>query len=219
MKIDASVMSRARSHLCYWAALSLTLLGAGCANQTPNRLTLAPASIQAHAYCESVDINGRFFAQFERDNNPESWNGSFSWTQSPQGLAVTLQSPFGQTLATITVNESGATLTQSGQAPRRAADVDALARNALGWPLPISNLRDWLQAYAVTANGNRILATSQSTAPIVTRDGWRLHYVSWLNNEETGMQDVPKRIDMERDTQEAGELRMRLVVTSVAFRK
>jgi len=167
-----------------------------------------------HAYSESIDIGGRFSAQFQRNAKPESWSGNFTWAQTPQTTTVALQSPLGQTLATIVVNANGATLIQSDQAPRSAANVDALVEEALGWPLPISNLRDWLQAYAVDADGKRVLATRSSTATIATHDGWRINYLSWQDDNEVGMQNVPKRIDMERDTSEAGKVAMRLVITS-----
>ena len=173
---------------------------------------VAPAS--PHAYRDAVDISGRFSAQFEHNAKPESWSGNFTWTQTSQGTTVALQSPLGQTLATIVIDPRTATLIQSDQAPRRAANVDALVEEALGWPLPISNLRDWLQAYAVGADGIRILATPASTATIVTRDGWRLNYRSWQDDNDVGMQNVPKRIDMERETTEAGKVAMRLVITS-----
>ena len=173
----------------------------------------AATSVLPHAYREAVDISGRFTAQFQRNAKPESWSGSFTWAQTSQGTTVALQSPLGQTLATIVIDPGSATLIQSDQAPRHAANVDALAEQALGWPLPISNLRDWLQAYTVGSDGTRIMATPASTATIVTRDGWRLNYLSWQDDNDVGMQNVPKRIDMERDTAEAGRVAMRLVIT------
>lgn len=208
-------MQRLGRRSCCCAVLMLPLLFAACAIQP--RLSASGGTellLSPHAYCESINIGGRFSAQFQRNDKSEAWNGSFTWAQSPEGTTVVLQSPLGQTLATIAINAGNATLTRSGQAPRSATDVDALVEDALGWPLPISNLRDWLQAYAVTTDGKRILATPQSTGTIATRDGWRIRYVSWQDNNEIAMQDVPKRIDMERDTVEAGKVLMRLVITS-----
>jgi outer membrane lipoprotein LolB len=194
-------------------ALPLLLL-AGCANHARLLANGQAAALPARVYSESININGRFSAQFQRNDKPESWNGSFTWIQSPRDITVTLQSPLGQTLATININESIATLIQSGHPTRSAANVDALVEDALGWPLPISNLRDWLQAYVVTSDGKRIMATPQSTDTIVTRDGWRIRFVSWQDDDAVGAQSVPKRIDMERDTVEAGTVAMRLVISN-----
>jgi outer membrane lipoprotein LolB len=202
------------TRLAHWyLALALPWFLAGCANLPPPR-TGGSAVVQPHTYSESVDISGRFSAQFEHNGKPESWSGNFTWAQTPQNTTVALQSPLGQTLATIVTDTTSATLIQSGQAPRSAANVDALAEEALGWPLPISNLREWLQAYTIGADGKRVLATPASNATIAAPDGWRINYLSWQDDNEVGMQNVPKRIDMERETDQAGRVAMRLVITS-----
>ena len=210
-----AVFKRGARWRCRYVAVALaaTLALAGCAN-LQHSPPAGSMQVVPHAYSESVDIGGRFTAQFQRSAKPESWSGNFTWAQTPQATTVTLQSPLGQTVATIVVDADHATLTQSDQAPRSAANVDALVEQALGWPLPISNLRDWLQAYAVDADGTRILATPATTATIATRDGWRIKYLTWQDDNDVGMQNVPKRIDMERDTAEAGKVAMRLIVTS-----
>ena len=195
---------------------AVVALLAGCSSLAPAPHATTPAL--PRNYSESIDIGGRFSAQFQRAGKPESWNGNFNWTQSPQRTTVTLQSPFGQTLATIAVDRDSATLTQSGKAPRRAANVDALALNTLGWPLPVSNLRNWLQGFAVGTDGQTVTASPQSADTIATRDGWRIRYVSWQDdNGNHGTADaratVPKRIDMERNTDEAGNVQMRLVIS------
>ncbi|MFI4940815.1 MAG: outer membrane lipoprotein LolB [Burkholderiales bacterium] len=214
MKQTARVMLRL-AHYSTCCALALPLLLAGCASQTRNPAPgNATSVLPTRTYSEAIDIDGRFSVELRRHDKTEVWNGNFSWTQSAQGATVTLQSPLGQTLAMIAVNGATATLTQSGKPQRSAANVDALAEEALGWPLPISDLHDWLQAYVVTADGKRIMATPQSTAMIVTRDGWHIVFTSWQKDDEIGARDVPKRIDMERDTVEAGKVLMRLVITS-----
>lgn len=196
------------------AALALSFFLAGCMGLPRVPPNDANASAAPHAYVEAVDIGGRFSAQFQHNDKPESWSGNFAWAQTPQGVTVSLQSPLGQTLATIVIDTANATLTQPNRPPRSAANVDALVEDALGWPLPVSNLRDWLQAYAIDADGKRIVATPDSSATIATRDGWRIRYLSWQDDNEVGMQNVPKRIDMERDTAAAGKVAMRLVITS-----
>jgi len=196
-----------------FAASSIVLLAllAACASPAPRPLTQTTGP---RTYRENIDISGRFSAQFQRNGKPESWSGGFDWSQSPQLTTVTLHSPLGQTLATIVVDPDSATLTQSGRAPRRAADVDSLAQDTLGWPLPVSNLRNWLQGYAKGADGQMIAATPQATAVITTPDGWHIRYISWQENNEYAGQDVPKRIDMERETVEAGQVQMRLVISN-----
>ncbi|WP_337587214.1 outer membrane lipoprotein LolB [Janthinobacterium fluminis] len=157
--------------------------------------TAVPPSAQPVApYRDSVELAGRLMVNYQRDDKPESLSGKFVWQQRGERVDVSLASPLGSTIATIAVAPGLATLTQAGQAPRAAADVDALSAQALGWPLPVSGLRDWLQGYAVGADGGRFVA-SPLHASVTTRDGWRLNFVSWQDGAGAPR---PKRIDAER---------------------
>ncbi len=180
---------------------------AGC--QTVPTTPAGPAL----TYREAIDIDGRFTTQYEQNGKPQSVSGSFEWSQSPQKTVVTLLSPLGQTVATITATAQGATLTQADRPPKSAPDVDALFSETLGWPLPVSNLRNWMQGQVTDDRGRHIGATPQTVNTIDTADGWRLQYVSWQDND-TGGPSIPKRIDMERDTSYAGRVQMRLVISN-----
>ena len=201
-----SVFSR-RSALL---ALSSLLLAA-CAQ-------LAPQNEQAHTgatrtatrrYHQAIELDGRLSVQYQQNGQDQGLHGSFRWRQSAQHTTVTLMSPLGQILAVIDVDPGRATLTQSGQAPRVAQDVDQLAAQSLGWPLPVSGLRSWLQGFAVDARGKRIVA-APGTPAFTTGDGWDLEYVSWDDSDPA--QVHPKRMDLQRDTEQAGDVRMRIVI-------
>jgi outer membrane lipoprotein LolB len=104
--------------------------------------------------------------------------GAFDWVQRPGSVDLTLANPLGQTMATIQVRPQSATLTQAGHAPLSEANIDTLTQRTLGWPLPVSGLRDWLQGYAVDAQGQRF-AASPAKNEVSTQDGWRLRFVEW----------------------------------------
>jgi len=130
-------------------------------------------------------------------------------------------SPLGQTVAAINVTPGSATLTQAGQEPRTAADIDSLTQQTLGWPLPVSGLRDWLQGYAVDAQGQRFRASPASNS-VTTKDGWRLRFVDW---QAAGGSDaaagaaapVPRLIQAERAASgDIQDLAIRIVVNPAA---
>jgi outer membrane lipoprotein LolB len=113
-------------------------------------------------------------------------------------------------VAKITVTPGAATLTQGGQPPRMARDIDALAAQTLGFALPVSGLRDWLQGYATGADGKRF-AASPANNTVTTPDGWKLTFVSW--QDTPGAPPAPRRIDAQRAaTGNAGQLALRIVV-------
>ena len=188
--------------------LSLLVLAATLAGCATTSAPLSTATVGA--YRETIDLSGKLSVNYLKDDKQESLTGNFTWDQTPNRIEVNLASPLGQTIATIAVTPEGATLTQSGQPPRTAADIDGLTQQARGWTLPVSGLRDWLQGYALDAEGKRF-AASPANNSVVTKDGWRLRFVSW--QDDKAAQPVPRRIDADRAA--AGDiqnLEIRIVV-------
>ena len=162
------------------------------------------------AYRDAIDLTGRLLVNFERDGKPDTLSVKFAWAQSAQQVDASLLSPTGQTVAKISVTPTLATLTQGGQPPRTARDIDSLAAQTLGFALPVSGLRDWLQGYATAADGKRF-AASPAINTVTTPDGWKLTFVSW--QDTPGALPSPRRIDAQRDaTGDAGKLALRIVV-------
>jgi len=179
----------------------------GCASVAPSAL-VRPAT-SARAYQESVDLNGRLSIRYQANGKDEALHGNFVWAQNPARTKVTLLSPLGQTVADINITANGATLQQAGNMQRSAPNVDELVASTLGWPLPIAGLRNWLQGFGVSSNGDTFVASPQAPE-ITTRDGWHIHYTSW--QDDNSAQSRPKRIDLERQTAQAGDVAIRIVI-------
>ena len=185
-----------------FAAVFLT----ACATTAPSSMSQAPVA----AYRDVIDLAGRLSVNYERDGKPETLSGKFNWSQKGERIDVALASPLGQTLAKISVTPDAATLTQTDQAPRVAKDIDSLTAQTLGWSLPVSGLRDWLQGYATGPGGKRFTASPASNT-VTTADGWQLTFVSW--QDENAAQPAPKRIDAVRAATATSEpLALRIVI-------
>jgi outer membrane lipoprotein LolB len=197
-------------HRCAIFILPALLMG-GCAELTPQtgQPQVSEAQAAGRHYHDTIELDGRLSVQYQQNGQDQALHGSFIWRQTAQQTQVTLMSPLGQILAVIEVTPERATLTQSGQSPRIADDVDQLAAQSLGWPLPVSGLRNWLQGFVTNANGKRIVATP-ATQAVTTHDGWRIEYVSWDESDPTNLH--PKRIDLQRQTMQAGDVTMRIVI-------
>ena len=188
--------------------LALPFLIAGCAGIATTLQAPADAGIIRN-YQQAIDITGRMSVRYQQYGRDEALHGSFEWQQRPGKTQLTLSSPLGQTIAQISILPDGATLTQSGQPPLAAADADALTAQALGWPLPVSGLREWLQGRVTERSGKKRVATPQDeNTDIETVDGWRIRYGAW---DETAA-PRPRRIDLTRTTAQAGEVALRLVI-------
>ncbi len=208
-------MFAGRFGLCRAAALgaaSVALLLGGCAGMSAQQASTPTAA--APAYQENIDISGRISVQYEQGNSPQSLHGSFIWSQTATETDLELLSPLGQTVATISVRPGIATLVQSGRSPQVAPDVDELAAQSLGWPLPVSGMRQWLQGNGTDSAGKPFQAKpGQDYASFSTKDGWRVAYANWQSDPDSG-QTRPKRIDLTRDTEQAGKVSIRIAVDS-----
>jgi outer membrane lipoprotein LolB len=190
--------------------LALPLFAAGCAGFNTAPQAPAGAGIVRN-YQQAIDIGGRMSVRYQQYGRDEALHGSFEWRQRPGKTELTLSSPLGQTIAQIAIRPDGATLTQSGQPPLAADNADALTAQALGWPLPVSGLRDWLQGTVTEQSGQKRIATPQDeNTDIVSADGWRIRYAAWDNTAAPR----PRRIDLSRTTEQAGEVALRLVIDS-----
>ncbi|EJN10417.1 outer membrane lipoprotein involved in outer membrane biogenesis [Herbaspirillum sp. YR522] len=209
--MNATSMTSRWRPLAATGALALSALVVGCASLSP---PAAPGAQAAAPYLESIAIDGRISVQYAQNDQPQSLHGSFNWSQSPGRTGLDLLSPLGQTVATIDVRPGVATLVQSGRAPQVAPDVDQLAARALGWPLPVAGMRHWLQGRGTDSSGKPFQAVpGDENASFVTADGWRVAYPAWQAAAD-GDSLRPRRIDLTRNTEQAGPVSIRIVVDS-----
>jgi outer membrane lipoprotein LolB len=95
-------------------AVAFTAALAGCA--TTSNVPLANPTAQVGAYRDTIDLEGKLSANYEKDGQPQSVTVNFTWLQRPGNIDVSLFSPLGQTVALVNVTPTAATLTQSGRA-------------------------------------------------------------------------------------------------------
>ncbi|MET3107697.1 outer membrane lipoprotein LolB [Oxalobacteraceae bacterium GrIS 2.11] len=166
-------------------------------------------SMASRTYQTHIDMAGRLSAQYEANYREQSISVHFNWSQTPEQILISLDSPTGQTVATILINADGARLTEADKPPRFASDINQLSTEVLGWPLPVAGLRDWLQGYLNAEHATQITkANSDQTFAV---EGWQLRYVSW---ETEANFERPRRLDMSRQTEQAGQVSLRIVVDS-----
>jgi outer membrane lipoprotein LolB len=189
-----------------FAATTIAFALAGCATTSQSTTSVA-------AYRDTIDLNGKIDVSYQKDNGqPERLSGRYIWSQQPGRVDVSVSDPFGQTVAEISVTPDAATLTQPRREPRTAKDIDTLTQQTLGWPLPVAGLRDWLQGYAVDAQGKRI-AVSPANNSVFTRDGWRLRFAEWQDKPGPNGAPMPKRIQADRSaTASSGELSLSISI-------
>lgn len=192
------------------AAALLQLVGCASLNVSGPMPSAAQESAAfKRTYQETLNLTGRLSVRYQSGSQDQALHGSFSWEQRADHTTITLLSPLGQTVAIINVTPGSASLAQSGQAVRVASDVDTLTAQALGWPLPVGSLREWLQGFVASSRGSRT-PLDPATPEVDSLDGWHIRYASWTDDQPTAAR--PKRIDLRRLTPQAGEVIIRIVI-------
>lgn len=169
---------------------------------------------QPRACVDKVGVNGRFSIYYKTKGNEEALHGGFEWEQDKNLISITLLSPLGQEVAKIEVAPRLTTFIMPGKPPKSAANAEKLIKSQLGWTLPVSGLKDWLQGCAVDANGKAFIA-SPDNKEVVTKDKWQINYVSWIDGP---VMPLPKRINLIKGKDATDlDVNMKLVVDEWRF--
>ncbi len=172
------------------AAGAAALLCAGCVMFAPG--TNVPAA-------EPFDILGRVLASSEG----RAFSANFRWRHGAADNEIWLMSPVGQTLAYITADAGGATLTTADQQEYRALSVESLTRQALGWPLPLAQLQHWIRGGTVPGSATAaVTRDARGSLSLLEQEGWQIRYVY----PETGS-SLPRQLELTQ-----GGQRIRMVI-------
>ncbi len=166
---------------CVPAAL-LALLLAACAGLSP--LERAPAA--------SFDILGRVLVSGEG----RAFSSNLRWQHEAGRDELWLLTPVGQTLAYITSDAAGALLTTADQQEFRDQSAAALTQRALGWALPLAELRHWILAQPAPVLP--VVAGQRDTSgrlEQLEQGGWTLRF------DYDAAQPLPRRLELRREGQ------------------
>ena len=138
----------------------------GCAGLHSSPESAKPPRDTLNAF----SLDGRFSLRHEDKN----YSGRLSWRHDARSNELLLSSPFGQGMAEITTDESGARLTTNDGQLYSAADAETLTRQVLGYPLPLLQLTDWIRGRATTG-GTRDL-DEQGRLLRLRHEGWTVDF-------------------------------------------
>ncbi len=154
-------------------------------------------SVPAIDALADFSLEGRFSLQYEDKNA----SGRLNWRHVGMNDDVLLSSPFGQGLAEIVSTPQGARLTLSNGKVYEAVDAETLTRQVLGFPLPLTQLTDWVRG---RARSGTIERDDYGRLTRLHHDAWQIEYVY----ENAEAQSPPMRLVAKRTN--GIELRLRI---------
>jgi outer membrane lipoprotein LolB len=167
-------------------------LVAGCATYSsgPERV-----AVQGDVSTD-FSLQGRFSLRHEDRN----YSGRLDWQHIGANSTVLLSSPFGQGMAEIRSGADGAHLTTSDGKQYVAADTQTLTAQVLGYPLPLTELTEWVRGRVAGETG--VERDAQGRLARLRSADWRIDY-SYGDDDP---QALPNLLVVER----GGELELRL---------
>lgn len=184
--------------------LLAALLGlASCAS--PPRREAAGAALVAQQARESVlaqqtdwALSGRIAVSDGRDGG----SGSIDWRQQGDRFTIQIRAPVSRQTWRLSGSGAGATLEGLEGGPRSGPDAEALLREAVGWTVPIADLKAW--ARGARADGvSEVDFDAQQRPAAIRQRGWNIQYRAW----DASQLPMPRKVFAG-----SGDRRVRLIV-------
>ena len=187
-----------KRHLRFLAA-ALPLLLAACVPAPAIRMRgdagLLNAQVtreQALAHADHWVLQGRLGVS----NGKDGGSGSFSWTQSGDEYEFVLRGPAisGMNFR-LSGNPQGALLEGLRDGPLRGPDAEMLMHKALGWDVPLRDLRAWVLGLRADSGPAELSFGENRLPSLLQQDGWSVEYPQW---DEARQPPLPKKVFAEK---------------------
>ena len=170
-----------KSHFRSFAAV-LPLLLAACVPQQAVRikgdaglLNAQLAREQALAHADHWTLEGRLGVSDGHDGG----SGGFTWTQDGDGYSFVFRTPITGRSFELSGGPDGAVLKGLDGGPLQGADAESLMRRALGWEVPLHDLRAWVLGLRADSGPAELAFGDNRLPSLLTQDGWSVDYRAW----------------------------------------
>lgn len=178
-------------------AVALPLLLAACvpAVRMKGDTGLLNAQVQREqtlAHADHWTLEGRLGVS----DGKSGGSGSFSWTQNGDHYEFVLRGP---AISGMNFRLSGgpdsALLEGLNGGPLQGPDAEALMHKALGWEVPLHDLRAWVLGLRADSGPAELSFGTDRLPSLLQQDGWAVDYREW---DATHQPPLPKKVYAEK---------------------
>ena len=176
-----------------FAAL-LPLLLAACAPAVRMKgdaaqLDAQRAREQQLAHADHWTLQGRLSIS---DGSGHGGAGGFTWQQNGDRYSFEIRGPaISGVNFRLTGGPDGALLEGLREGPLRGPDAEALMRKAVGWEVPLSDLRAWVLGLRADSGEAELDFGADHLPALLQQDGWTVDYREW---DATRQPPLPKKV-------------------------
>ncbi|MFN0316462.1 MAG: lipoprotein insertase outer membrane protein LolB [Burkholderiales bacterium] len=176
--------------------LVAVLVLAGCASSA--KRDLAPADPVA---IDSFELNGRVSIKVKAEN--KGYPGKIRWQHQGAKEDLWIYTPLGNLVARLEQDENTAAITTAKGEEYRAGTLAFLARDVLGYDLPVDALQYWVRGLEwPKGRTNSLVKDDKGRLTALVQDQWEVSYQAWAAGN-----GLPSKMIVEND-----EMKLSLVI-------
>lgn len=130
---------------------------------------------QALAHTSHWTLSGRLGVSDGHDGG----SGGFTWSQDGAHYQFVFRTPITGRSFELRGGPDGAVLEGLDGGPLHGTDAEALMRRALGWEVPMRDLRAWVLGLRADSGPAEIAFGDNRLPSLLTQDGWSVDYRAW----------------------------------------
>lgn len=188
----------------YWLAglvLGATLVLGGCASSA--KRDFIPSDL---ASIESFELNGRVSVKVKAQN--KGYPGKIRWQHQGTKEDLWIYTPLGNLVARLEQDENTAAITTAKGEEYRAGTLSFLARDVLGYDLPINALQYWVRGLEwPNAHTNNLVKDGKGRLTMLAQDQWEVSYQAWSDGN-----GLPSKMIVENE-----EMKLSLIIDRWQF--
>lgn len=202
--------------LIFSAPILLSIAGlTGCVSlktdqpaQTNFKEVKAPERQATLAKLTNWNINGAFSLQNTKSKKNKVVIAAYSWNQFSRSYRIKISSSLNLYSLSINGRPGNVSLWKSAKKHYRASSPEGVMQKAMGWSLPISNLRYWVRGMPAPG-GKKATYNKYGLLKTLNQQGWHIVYSGYVSRSGY---DVPQTLIMRR-----GAVRLKIVVKHWTF--
>ena len=118
-------------------------------------------------------------------------SGSFSWSQDGDHYEFVLRAPVTGKSFRLSGDNHGALMEGLDGGPIRGRDAESLMHRALGWDVPLSDLRAWVLGLRADSGPAELTFGEDRLPATLLQDGWSVDYREWDTSRQP---PLPKKL-------------------------
>jgi outer membrane lipoprotein LolB len=124
-------------------------------------------------------------------NGSDGGSGSFSWSQDGDHYEFVLRAPVTGKSFRLSGDSHGALMEGLDGGPIRGRDAESLMHRALGWDVPLRDLRAWVLGLRADSGPAELTFGEDRLPATLLQDGWSVDYREWDTSRQP---PLPKKL-------------------------